>query len=135
MEITENEEESILEFQRKGEWKMGPPDTTRPSRPSIKEGGVMRCGKCKTCKHKCEECTSCLTEPKKPGGLQKGCEKREICINPKKRSPTRTPSRSESQKREGDNLEDKKAKVKKKMEDLEKKNQAALTESSMVATG
>ena len=77
-----------------------------------------------------------LTEPKKPGGPQKGCEKREICLTPKRRSPSKTPNRSVSKKREGGDLEDPNAKVKKKIEDLEKKgNGTALTESNMVATG
>ena len=118
---------------QKSEESMGPPCPPEPARlgrTTSKEGGTLKCGKCKACKFKCEECTSCLTEPKKPGGPQKGCEKREICLTPKRRSPSKTPNRSVSKKREGGDLEDPNAKVKKKIED-----QAALTESSMVGTG
>ena len=57
-------------------------------------------------------------------------------MTPKKRSPSRTPNRSEAVKRTGEKLEDPKVKVKKQIEDLEKKgNQTALPESNMVATG
>ena len=134
----ETEEEPIL-VQEKSEESMRPPcppDPARLGRTTSKEGGTLKCGKCKACKFKCEECTSCLTEPKKPGGPQKGCEKREICLTPKRRSPSKTPNRSVSKKREGGDLEDPNAKVKKKIDDLEKKgNKTAMTESNMVATG